>query len=1033
MNFIFNLPLSCLHKELRGEGEICLEGSVTSAGIEVILDPKQTRFYSSYISFIPSEDINSNPCIFHYDFLEKRWGGKIPLNKSQLKENFFGIGFTQFSGEINLLNEKIHIHNLDATSDGVQFFGEITLSLENNKFTKLEITTDRIEGDYKHVEAFLRHFKVFSTFNLPIEGKIISGSGGMTLKADIGFFPKLEEWNVSMQFIEGNYAYSEEMVCKDVLAELSWAHSKQLLEISHVSGEILLKACSGAKSYFLNIPLIQFDRLSGKWNYDIRMEAPTHDIMHIKGSAEKRESLIELVFDRDQTHFFGAKIDFNRFALGEKGEIKKIDLNVALSSLDLYHHLELFLAAGLLPIRETVLQEAQGSHFEGDLKIHLNFDKDAHDFSFEAKSDHFGLGSLTFDHLDIHIMKEKDHYHIDHFQSDQFTFSAKIKGEEKDWKISEYSIIWDASAMQGKEGTFRLEKKELSLPFDQMKVDLNQAIKYLPNPREDDLSYLCGDFVSDGFMILDFENWILKGELRIFSENFGKSKLNLESKEKISFQYDKNQGFQVTNVDLHFFQLKSNQHWAKCHFDSCLYDLKKREWIGKNIHICLPPEMIAFLGKTGTLPKVGYKDGHLIICNQQVVWDNQIEIQFDFNIGDTTRISGRLKEGYYWIKDKSWYLSDSTFVLENETCDFSLQTSYGEFPFAVDGHIAFSPRLAARISIQEPSIDKHSISPPLVIQTDSNEQEGFFIQSIDGRLCGLDFSFYHSPKGSCLDQMVITGQVKIDVPTFSRILPPSLRVTTQEFGIGKGYKLSGDLTLNKIDLGNSHFKGFLKGRHFELMGTEMATLMSEISINPKQIELSGFNISDQSGIFQLTEMRFEYLPSTKWHVAIPELTIQDFRPSLLKKTGKYRGRIKPLMIKNLTFSNIEGEIGNPKSFTGKGKLQFINTFKRDYNLLDIPIEILGRLGLDTALLVPVRGKLEYVIDGGKVYFTELSHSYSEGKRSHFYLSPFEPSFIDFEGNLNIRIKMKQYVLLKVTEPFTLSIGGTFNKPKYGLK
>ena len=70
---------------------------------------------------------------------------------------------------------------------------------------------------------------------------------------------------------------------------------------------------------------------------------------------------------------------------------------------------------------------------------------------------------------------------------------------------------------------------------------------------------------------------------------------------------------------------------------------------------------------------------------------------------------------------------------------------------------------------------------------------------------------------------------------------------------------------------------------------------------------------------------------------------------------------------------------------------------------------------------------------GKVYLTELSDSHSEGKRSKFYLSSSEPSYIDLGGAVNINIKMKQYVLLKVTEPFTLSIGGTFEDIRYSLK
>ncbi len=168
-------------------------------------------------------------------------------------------------------------------------------------------------------------------------------------------------------------------------------------------------------------------------------------------------------------------------------------------------------------------------------------------------------------------------------------------------------------------------------------------------------------------------------------------------------------------------------------------------------------------------------------------------------------------------------------------------------------------------------------------------------------------------------------------------------------------------------------------------------------------------------------------------MTIPQIVVQDFRPSLLKKIGRYQGQIKPLNIRDMSFHNIRGTLGDLKSFTGKGSLTFTNTFKSDYNILDIPFEILGRLGLDMGLLVPIRGHLDYFLSDGKVHLTELSDSHSEGKRSKFYLSSSESSFIDLDGSVNINIKMKQYVLLKVTEPFTLSIRGEFEDIRYSLK
>ena len=422
----------------------------------------------------------------------------------------------------------------------------------------------------------------------------------------------------------------------------------------------------------------------------------------------------------------------------------------------------------------------------------------------------------------------------------------------------------------------------------------------------------------------------------------------------------------------------------------------------------------------------------MIVFDYPIEWENQIEASLDFELGESSMASGYLKEGYYWVGDKAWYLSSCSFAYEKETLTVNVNTLYDELPFDLRADLSFHPHFTSRFVIQETCNDQRG-EQPLVIQIDWNENEGFFIQSMDGGVCGLDFSFHHNPKESFLDKMALTGQLKVNVPKLAQLMPEEIRNTVSEFEIGKGYELSGDLVISKTQFDESHFSGYLKGKKFQLMGSLMGTLMSEIDIRPDHIELDHFTISDSSGMFAIESIRMMKKSNEEWELNIPEVVITDFRPSLLKKIGKYPTRIKPLTIRKLHAHNIRGTLGKASSFVGKGNLNFINTFKRDYHILDIPFEILGRLGLDMGLLVPVRGEIEYVIVDGRVYFTELKSSYSEGKRSQFYLSPIEHSYIDFDGNINVNIKMKQYVLLKVTEPFTLSIGGTFENPKYGLR
>ena len=543
-----------------------------------------------------------------------------------------------------------------------------------------------------------------------------------------------------------------------------------------------------------------------------------------------------------------------------------------------------------------------------------------------------------------------------------------------------------------------------------------------------------GILFAKGSFIFDFsrgwKDWAFDSELHCVGEEFGKGRLRVESPEALRISYNPQNGFSLGQAAFNFLHPRSNQLWAKCHFDWLGY----RDGIlkGQGAKLIAPPEMVHFIGQTHSLPHLGYKKEKMIVFGYPIEWENQIEASLDFELGESSMASGYLKEGYYWVGDKAWYLSSCSFAYEKETVTVNVNTLYDELPFDLRADLSFHPHFTSRFVIQETCNDQRG-EQPLVIQTDWNANEGFFIQSMDGGVCGLDFSFHHNPKESFLDKMALTGQLKVNVPKLAQLMPEDIRNTVSEFEIGKGYELSGDLVISKTQFDESHFSGYLKGKKFQLMGSLMGTLMSEIDIRPDHIELDNFTISDSSGMFAIESIRMMKKSNEEWELNVPEVVITDFRPSLLKKIGKYPTRIKPLTIRELRANNIRGTLGNASSFVGKGNINFINTFKRDYHILDIPFEILGRLGLDMGLLVPVRGEIEYVIVDGRVYFTELKSSYSEGKRSQFYLSPIEHSYIDFDGNINVNIKMKQYVLLKVTEPFTLSIGGTFENPKYGLR
>ena len=100
---------------------------------------------------------------------------------------------------------------------------------------------------------------------------------------------------------------------------------------------------------------------------------------------------------------------------------------------------------------------------------------------------------------------------------------------------------------------------------------------------------------------------------------------------------------------------------------------------------------------------------------------------------------------------------------------------------------------------------------------------------------------------------------------------------------------------------------------------------------------------------------------------------------------------------------------------------------------ELPSEVFGKIfGLDLELLIPVKGSLDFVIEDKKFLFKELKNTYSENKRSQFFLYEKATPYMDFNANLHVNIRMEQFVLFKLTEQLILSISGDIYHPKVGL-
>ena len=319
---------------------------------------------------------------------------------------------------------------------------------------------------------------------------------------------------------------------------------------------------------------------------------------------------------------------------------------------------------------------------------------------------------------------------------------------------------------------------------------------------------------------------------------------------------------------------------------------------------------------------------------------------------------------------------------------------------------------------------------PLCISWKFDPLVGIYLHSIEGSFGGVEASFHEEltqGKGSLI------GSMHLSFGPLSQLLPQRIGQVFERLKMGKGYELKGRLLYDRKDLSSLSFKGLLSGKACEIAGFQVRTLLSQIEANARRVHLFEIKASDSAGILKIPELLL--WEADEWEISMPQLILQEFRPSLLQKVGGEVGAVGPLVVRELKLTGLKGLLEETNTYAATGELFFINSFKREHSVFDLPSDFLGRIfGLDLELLIPVVGHLTFDLKEGRFWLKDLFDAYSEGHRSKFFLvkDGFTPT-VDLDGNMNILIKMKQYVLFKFTEHFLLSVDGSLEKPSYRLQ
>ncbi|MEZ5314969.1 MAG: hypothetical protein R3E91_01985 [Chlamydiales bacterium] len=325
----------------------------------------------------------------------------------------------------------------------------------------------------------------------------------------------------------------------------------------------------------------------------------------------------------------------------------------------------------------------------------------------------------------------------------------------------------------------------------------------------------------------------------------------------------------------------------------------------------------------------------------------------------------------------------------------------------------------------------------LVCEWSYDYQTGLHIDRITGEVRGLECALYSSKSLNLSQENTLKGKIHFDTFELSHLFGPRLGEIVNHFSILGHYLLEGVLTIPEWNFNYFSFSGSLTGSKIQFAGFAFDTIVSEVVYDRNHFSFTNLNVIDWAGYLSIGQVNL-FQEMGIWSFFCDKLTLEEVRLSRLKSPWirshlRNRSLLRSFFIRRFDLTDFCGNLNALDSFSGEGTFEFTNLPKKTLftNLLFIPTEITARIGLDLTNFIPVRGCVDYKICDGKIIFNEFKDMYSEGKRSRFYLVEGSPAYIDLKGNLNFRLRMKQYnLLMKLAEFLTISIKGTLLHPKY---
>ena len=887
-----------------------------------------------------------------------------------------------FEGHLEITGDLLKISVGKGIFSGLEFAGDWMFALEDN--IPFSFTAQRLHGEIEPLVSCAK-------------GHIVCENDGFTLSGDLLSNPALWQWNMKARLSEIQWG-----LLHDGEANLIADSKDGLIECTNLTGSLAL---GNARFGICGAELRKCDQ---EWYFDFRLEHEIWDWGRLSGAAIVKENHLVMGIDSSKSHLLNAPIHVQEALFAMNGSIESMKLSWRLEWE------QLMAASSVLEKIDHSFHSLLCAPVQGAGLFEIDFGLERSLIQLRGEDLRWKGEPIP---LLIRVNQQKDLWEVERFLLGAIDLNCCLKREEIGWKIEKGFVQWK-DRLEASLGGYLQSFSKYELMIDQMKVNLQNFTPSIWPSLE-------GRLEGKGQLTMEW-NGRWEGEadfdLRAFDTKSGSYLIDNAGLIQIHFSTDQGLLIHGLNLEVH----KPDLDWPRIHSRIGLvqFDFQRNHWIFHHSQLKLPADSIGALRQK-------LSDRHPLCFMMQAI-DCQHDLEFVADVdcsADFSSLTCSMREGFIPFLGAVRHLQNVNLSWNSSGMYATMSAIQGGHSLKIGSFMEFEPSFWGRIFLEDEEHPLLEDEKPLTIEWGIESDKELMIRSIEGTFGGIEASF-HAQSRNCL-----IGSTRVHFGPLSEILPPRLGKVFHDLKMGKGYELKGHLFYDCQNPSNISFKGLMSGKQCELFGFQIRTLLTQVEIHPSHVHLFELKASDSAGILTIDKLQIQQGPDFEWTMSMPRLKLLEFRPSLLQKTGRDSGRVGPLVVRELKLKDLTGKLEERASFTATGELHFVNSFKREHTVFDLPADLFGRIiGLDSELLVPVRGKFKFELKEGRFWLSDLEDAYSEGKRSKFFLvkEGLSPT-IDLDGNLHIFVTMKQYVLFKITENFLLTIDGPIESPSFHLQ